>query len=217
VHHLELEHGFADQSKDMSCPLCQETLKSGKASHLARHLEEVSLTILPANAESDDESDASSEELSGEGMNAQSPGSQPATEHLPHLPNSHKPFDIMGPTTSGSAWFEAVALFDFETNDALELPLSRAQTVWIPEGPVTSMTFAVSDDPRGQGAVPRSYLSLTGRRVSTLSNISLPQPVDGADYKSGPPLLEHPTFGTLGKPWPMNPPIFFNTIYWQLI
>lgn len=64
VQHLELEHGFADPTKDMTCPLCRDHISSGKAAHLARHLEEVSLTILPANAESDDESEGDSGEAS---------------------------------------------------------------------------------------------------------------------------------------------------------
>ena len=31
--------------------------------------------------------------------------------------------------------------------------------------------------------------------------------------KSDPLSLEHPPFGTLGKPWPLNSPIFFSTTY----
>jgi hypothetical protein len=186
VHHLELEHGFADQSKNMSCPLCQENLKDGKTSHVARHLEEVSLTILPANAESDDESDASSEEESGEGVNVQSPGSRPATEHVPHLPDGHEPLNLAGSATLGLEWPEAVALFDFETNNTHELPLSQAKTVWISEasrisrGSNDDWVFAMSDDGGHQGTVPRSYLSLTGH-VSTLTDITLQQPVNRAD------------------------------------
>ncbi len=68
-HHLELEHGLDDPLKNLECPLCQENLVGhSKTSHLARHLEEISLTILPANAEEsdDDESDRDSEDELGE-------------------------------------------------------------------------------------------------------------------------------------------------------
>ncbi|KAK3374676.1 hypothetical protein B0H63DRAFT_255307 [Podospora didyma] len=63
VAHLELDHGFANSWNDMTCPLCKQQTGSGKASivsHHARHLEEISLTIIPTNSESDNESDASS-------------------------------------------------------------------------------------------------------------------------------------------------------------
>ena len=66
MRHLELEHDFADPAKDFTCPLCQERVGNGKTSHLARHLEEISLTILPANADSDDESEKTSGEESDE-------------------------------------------------------------------------------------------------------------------------------------------------------
>ena len=64
IQHLKLEHDFPSVSKQMACPLCQERIGSGGTAHLARHLEEASLTILPTNTESDDESDENAEEAS---------------------------------------------------------------------------------------------------------------------------------------------------------
>ncbi|KAK4234764.1 hypothetical protein C8A03DRAFT_37424 [Achaetomium macrosporum] len=58
MHHLELEYGFAEARHEKTCPLCQEHIgdnPGGKASHFARHLEEVSLMILPANVESEED------------------------------------------------------------------------------------------------------------------------------------------------------------------
>ncbi|KAK4233258.1 hypothetical protein C8A03DRAFT_19629, partial [Achaetomium macrosporum] len=56
MQHLELEHGLRHE---ITCPLCQERIRDGPdtkyASHLARHLEEVSLMILPANAEPEED------------------------------------------------------------------------------------------------------------------------------------------------------------------
>jgi hypothetical protein len=66
IQHLKLEHDFPGVSKQMTCPLCKECIGSGGIAHLARHLEEVSLTILPTNTESDDESDENPEEISKE-------------------------------------------------------------------------------------------------------------------------------------------------------
>lgn len=66
MRHLELEHGFDRASHEIECPFCQEHISGGYASHLARHLEEVSLTILPADAESDEDSDRDSDEASDE-------------------------------------------------------------------------------------------------------------------------------------------------------
>lgn len=60
--HLDQEHGFFDSLSNpdgFACALCKEHIKAdvgrkSMVSHLARHLEEVSLTILPGNAEVDD-------------------------------------------------------------------------------------------------------------------------------------------------------------------
>ncbi len=62
-HHLDLEHGFDDPLKNLECPLCLEHLVGHeKLPHLARHLEEISLTILPANAEESDDNRSDADE-----------------------------------------------------------------------------------------------------------------------------------------------------------
>ncbi|KAK1754018.1 hypothetical protein QBC47DRAFT_385416 [Echria macrotheca] len=55
AEHLEVEHDIAVSSRDITCPLCVEQLGSNKIRHLAQHLEEISLIILPPNAELDEE------------------------------------------------------------------------------------------------------------------------------------------------------------------
>ncbi len=96
LHHQDLEHGFDDPLKDFECPLCQENLVGhAKSSHLARHLEEISLTILPANAEESDdvESDGDSEdeldedEITGELEDPDAAAENAATDSAPRSPS----------------------------------------------------------------------------------------------------------------------------------
>ncbi|KAF3012669.1 hypothetical protein E8E14_011448 [Neopestalotiopsis sp. 37M] len=60
--HMDLKHS-SDQNLKRNCPVCQENEFFGDEhfrSHLAKHLEEVALTILPTNADSEDGTDADS-------------------------------------------------------------------------------------------------------------------------------------------------------------
>ncbi|KAK4247363.1 hypothetical protein C7999DRAFT_32236 [Corynascus novoguineensis] len=99
MRHLELEHGFARASHEIECPFCQEHIDGGNASHLARHLEEVSLTILPADAESNEDSDRNSDEASDEeearGINTLSPRYGPVGDS----PFDQDPFHSRNPTS----------------------------------------------------------------------------------------------------------------------
>lgn len=89
--HLELEHNFTEVSAQMKCPLCQE--RAVKTTHLMRHLEEISLTILPASTESDGKSDEGSEassevafdRTSMDSLSIQSRPGQPPAELLATL------------------------------------------------------------------------------------------------------------------------------------
>ncbi|KAH6843469.1 hypothetical protein B0I37DRAFT_315039 [Chaetomium sp. MPI-CAGE-AT-0009] len=168
AYHLELEHGFADLSKEMTCPLCQEHIGSGRIAHLSSHLEEVALTILPANAESDDESDGDPEEVSKDEPN------------IPYATSAKRPVD---PTPSGSssrivnvgdpgekqdepAWSPAIALYDLKPVRASELALVKGQNLWIlksaEKSPGAAWIPALCDKGQRQGWVPRSYARLTG-------------------------------------------------------
>ena len=56
AQHLGQQHGFAPKWQGFHCPLCAAPIADGKASilrHIATHLEEISLSSLPAVAESD--------------------------------------------------------------------------------------------------------------------------------------------------------------------
>lgn len=55
VQHLRLAHQFDQISEPIPCPLCLGSIENDRISHLACHLEEISLTILPTNPDSDDE------------------------------------------------------------------------------------------------------------------------------------------------------------------
>lgn len=60
TEHLDLAHDFADSWRHMACPICRREAggsKAATASHLALHLEEVSLMILPTNAKRDESQD----------------------------------------------------------------------------------------------------------------------------------------------------------------
>lgn len=163
---------------------------------MARHLEEISLTIIPANADSDEDSDGSSGDEPGEEtslFHTKSPG--------PHSHAGHGVLDLLEaqdlydlPTdsiTQDKAWSEAVALFNFKTNNSHELPHLRGQRLWISEAPCSwgsEWAHAISKGPGGfvgRGYVLRSHISLTGRvsLVSTFPDLMLPRPSNAADGK----------------------------------
>ncbi|KAK4119061.1 hypothetical protein N657DRAFT_650618 [Parathielavia appendiculata] len=87
-HHLDLEHEFTNTS--FTCPLCQEEPTGGRLAHMARHLEEVSLTILPANAGSDEDFDGTSNESDGEASVSNSSFKLPETDTVDEPAASHK-------------------------------------------------------------------------------------------------------------------------------
>jgi len=58
IAHLALDHGCDPAWDAITCPLCSETTEKGKlalTTHLARHLEEISLSALPAYPDEDDD------------------------------------------------------------------------------------------------------------------------------------------------------------------
>ncbi|XP_014560048.1 hypothetical protein COCVIDRAFT_52251, partial [Bipolaris victoriae FI3] len=57
--HLQDQHGMDVRLSDVECPLCMEFTSGDRdvlALHIARHMEEIALTILPSGVESDEES-----------------------------------------------------------------------------------------------------------------------------------------------------------------
>ncbi|KAI9146994.1 Zinc finger transcription factor ace1 [Paramyrothecium foliicola] len=62
-NHSATEHDLYQASESFDCPICQETLQKTPVkmrSHIARHLEEIALTILPTNPDSEDGTDIDS-------------------------------------------------------------------------------------------------------------------------------------------------------------
>lgn len=58
--HLALDHGMGPEWHIIACPLCRDEIGPGKHSitrHIGEHLEEISLSALPADCEFEDESD----------------------------------------------------------------------------------------------------------------------------------------------------------------
>ncbi len=175
MHHLELDHGFDDPSKDLTCPLCQENLVGrAKTAHLARHLEEISLTILPANAEESD--DGESDEDSEEGLDndevtddfedRETAGENDGTGSAPALKTAV--------VSRATRRFAAEALFDFEAQEtANELPLTRGERLWVfmPRDQLQNPTWirAYSRETGRQGIVPRSYVHLDEHAVEAAS------------------------------------------------
>lgn len=60
--HIATEHDIGTSSGVMECPICRDEVDRNKISHLARHLEEISLTILPASVREDNEADKDKED-----------------------------------------------------------------------------------------------------------------------------------------------------------
>lgn len=168
IQHLRLEHDFPSASKQTTCPLCQERIGSGEIAHLVRHLEEVSLTILPTNAESDDESDENPEEAANDEPNIpHGTGSKPPMDQRP--PGSG--LDVLDVSDPGekhgkSAWSRAIALCDLTPARTSELPLVKGQNLWIlkaaEKSPGAAWIPAMCDQGQRQGWVPRSYAKLIG-------------------------------------------------------
>ncbi|KAK4442281.1 hypothetical protein QBC34DRAFT_259321, partial [Podospora aff. communis PSN243] len=58
ISHLELDHHYGTGKESVSCPLCGEQIDHGKVaitSHIAHHLEEISLSALPAGTDENDD------------------------------------------------------------------------------------------------------------------------------------------------------------------
>jgi hypothetical protein len=61
--HFIFEHGVKDALNDFKCPLCKQQTKSSSealAAHVGRHMEEIALTVLPTNPDSEDGTDIDS-------------------------------------------------------------------------------------------------------------------------------------------------------------
>ena len=59
MNHLQDHHGMDVRVSDMTCPLCVEFISGDRGDlslHIARHMEEVALAVLPSGVESDEES-----------------------------------------------------------------------------------------------------------------------------------------------------------------
>ncbi|KAL7934246.1 hypothetical protein V8C35DRAFT_302120 [Trichoderma chlorosporum] len=64
ISHLALDHEMGPKWKSIKCPLCKEETGSGKlavTNHISKHLEEISLSALPVEIDSNAESENSSE------------------------------------------------------------------------------------------------------------------------------------------------------------
>ncbi|KAH5491351.1 hypothetical protein HBI24_222990 [Parastagonospora nodorum] len=71
--HIESQHGAKSGVLDIICPLCKEDIKgpTGAGSiHLARHMEEIALGVLPNNTEVEDDSETSSSQSNDRYMTA---------------------------------------------------------------------------------------------------------------------------------------------------
>ncbi|EAQ85530.1 hypothetical protein CHGG_09544 [Chaetomium globosum CBS 148.51] len=165
---LPIAGGQLEVILEIACPLCQEHIGSEGIAHLARHLEEISLTILPTNTESDDESDGNpgeGPEGSKDGPNipdgtfAKSP-EDPTSSEGSRTPATSKP----GGQHNGPAWSRAIALYDLKPARASELPLVKGQDLWVlklaERAPGAAWIPALSDQGQRQGWVPRSYARL---------------------------------------------------------
>lgn len=75
-HHVNLEHGLSQSSATTAeCPICQDDTSSWLTNaivHLAWHLEEIALTVLTTNPDSEDGTDLNSELASSESSTSDS-------------------------------------------------------------------------------------------------------------------------------------------------
>lgn len=74
--HFLFEHGIFDTLRGTECPLCKQQTKGSSeafAAHVGRHMEEIALTVLPTNPDSEDGTDLDSGLASSEnsGLNDQ--------------------------------------------------------------------------------------------------------------------------------------------------
>ncbi len=152
--HLGLEHGLLDPSQELQCPLCQAQLQSGKVAHLSRHLEEISLTILPVNAPADDEL--------GQDCSGYESGQDDAETSTAASPDSGDDGEAgAGPV----GWSEAVAMLNFGASNNGQFGLAKGETVWVQDASwrdVDSYWVEVwRHDLSAHVVVPRESLILT--------------------------------------------------------
>lgn len=75
--HLQDQHGMDVRLSDVECPLCMEFTSGDRdvlALHIARHMEEIALAILPSGVESDEESADESGSVIGSNDSSESSG-----------------------------------------------------------------------------------------------------------------------------------------------
>ncbi|KAH6640130.1 hypothetical protein F5144DRAFT_484433 [Chaetomium tenue] len=185
--HLPITTSQLEVILEIACPLCQERVGSGGIAHLARHLEEVSLTILPTNTESDDESDGNAEEASRDEPNISEEtlaksSVDPTSSGGSRVPGVSKP----GGQHNRPAWSRATALYDLKPARASELPLVKGQDLWIlklaERAPGAAWIPALGDQGQRQGWVPRSYARLVRSNKSLAEGDGATQPtVEGPE------------------------------------
>lgn len=156
VSHLALEHEMAKWHM-VDCPLCRDEIGPGEPSitrHLSQHLEEISLSALPADHEFDDESEGSKEHTEDDFTVAvQNPWmnglvqfhkrlgrrikSAPALDEkslsLMDLENAVSAIGGYDRVNQSNAWGQVCVDLGFNVNNSVEtiLQLQRAYAEWI--------------------------------------------------------------------------------------
>ena len=88
MNHLQDQHGMDARVSEVTCPLCVESTSRDRdvlSLHVARHMEEIALAILPSGVDSDDELTDGSSELD-EDSRGWGTGKDAARAHLGEAP-----------------------------------------------------------------------------------------------------------------------------------
>ncbi|KAK8060007.1 hypothetical protein PG996_009937 [Apiospora saccharicola] len=198
--HISLEHGYPSSSLSTSgCPVCQEAISHNQTTvnvHLARHLEEIALTVLPTNLDSEDGTDLDSGLESSE---ASTEDSQESIGREPDMPHNLK-LSEPAPASTGEGetkppWTPAEAI------DMRESKLDRALTdiysddLYNPDFTIASANPPVQEQP---DTLPSHELFKQTLQLANSQNLTAPDELSSlSPFKEGSPLAPIFTGGSV--------------------
>ncbi|KAK7958631.1 hypothetical protein PG988_013479 [Apiospora saccharicola] len=195
--HILLEHGYPSSSMSTSgCPVCREAISNNQTTvniHLARHLEEIALTVLPTNLDSEDGTDLDSGLESSE---ASTTDSQESIGREPDMPHNLK-LSEPAPAWTG----EGETKPPWGPAEAIQINLDRALTdiyndeLYNPDFTIASASPPVQEQP---DTLPSHELFKQTLQLANSQNITAPDELSSlSPFKEGSPLAPIFTGGSV--------------------
>ncbi|KAK8127916.1 hypothetical protein PG984_009024 [Apiospora sp. TS-2023a] len=189
--HISLEHGYPGSSMSTSgCPVCREAISNNQTTvniHLARHLEEIALTVLPTNLDSEDGTDLDSGLESSEAStrdSQESIGREPDMSH--NLKLSEPAPASTGEGETKPPWTPTEAIHMRESKLDRALTDIYSDDLYNPDFTIASATPPVQEQP---DTLPSQELFKQTLQVANSQNLTAPDELSSlSPFKEGSPL-----------------------------